>query len=190
MADPSETTQVSRLPAGADDQDLLEAVRQLAAQVGGLQGEVHALRSQGLRLPEADGERPGWEEATAAPTLREGGAWVRSLDAPTYRRLSVPWLALEIAFLVGVAILAIVADLDAAVIAGVMALAWIVVAVAEWAAARSARRRHALAYGRFTRAPAAPAEDPSWLEPPSERTALDVAGTAESTVVRLPPSED
>jgi hypothetical protein len=145
------------------------------------------MRSQGARLPDANGERPGWEEAT--PTLREGGAWVRSLDAPTYRRLSVPWLALEIAFLAGVAVLAVVADFEPAVIAGVMALAWAVVALAEWAAARAARRRHALMYGTFTPTRSAPSEDRSWLEPPSERTELDVAAAGGSTVVRLPPGD-
>jgi hypothetical protein len=188
MADPSETTQISRVPPGGDEQELLAAIRDLASQVGTLQGELHALRSQEVRLPEGEGERAGWEETT--PSLRESGAWVRSLDAPTYRRLSIPWLALEIAFLVGVAVLAAVADLDPPVIAGVMALAWVVVALAEWAAARSARRSHALRYGVFTPAPPAAAEDPSWLEPPSERTALDVGDPDSGTVVRLPPSAD
>ena len=188
MADPSETTQISRTPAGADDQELLAAIRDLASQVGALQSEMHALRGQGARLPEGEGERPGWDEARPAP--RESGAWVRSLDSPTYRRLSVPWLALEIAFLVGVAVLAVVADLEGPFIVGVMALAWIVVALAEWAAARAARRSHALMYGTFSPAPPATPEDPSWLEPPSERTSLDVTDGSAGTVVRLPPSSD
>lgn len=188
MADPSETTRVSRAPAGEDEQELLAAVRALSTQVGSLQAELHALRSQAPQLPSPDGERPGWDEPTTA--LREGGAWVRSLDAPSLRRPSVPWLALEIAFLVAVAVLAAVAGWDAPVIAGVMALAWVVVAVAEWAGARAARRRHALAYGTYAPAPTAPApEDPTWLEPPAERTALDVADGRETAVTRLPPAE-
>ena len=189
MADPSETTQVSRASVETDEQELLAAVRSLAVQVGSLQAEVHALRSQTSPLP-TDAERPGWDEPS--PALREGGAWVRSLDAPTYRRLSVPWLALELAFLVAVAVLAAVAGLDAPVIAALMVLAWLVVALAEWASARSARRQRDLAYGTFT--PSAPAaalpEDPSWLEPPAERTALDVAVDSESTMTRLPPPAD
>jgi len=189
MADPSETTQISRVPAGEDERELLVAIRDLASQVGTLQSELHAFRGQGVRLPEGEGERPGWEEA-ATPVLRESGAWVRSLDAPSYRRLSIPWLALEIAFLVGVAVLTVVADFDPPVIAGVMALAWVVVALAEWAASRSARRSHALRYGTFSPTPPATGEDPSWLEPPSERTALDLGEPDAGTVVRLPPGAD
>lgn len=190
MADPSETTQVSRAPAEGTDGELLAAVRALATQVGDLRAEVHALRGQAPGLPSPDGERPGWDDPSTA--LRESGAWVRSLDAPAQRRLSVPWLAIELAFLVAVAVLAAVAGFDAPVIAGVMVLAWLVVALGEWAAARSARRRAALAYGTWAPAPA-PAtlpEDPRWLEPPAERTALDVAGDAESTAARLPPPAD
>jgi hypothetical protein len=184
MADPSETTQVSRAPAEPDETELLAAVRALSAQVGGLQAEIHALRGQ-ASLPADDLDRPGWDDASA--TLRDGGAWVRSLDAPSLRRLSVPWLALEIAFLVAVAVLAVVADLGAPVIVALMAVAWGVVALAEWAGARAARQRHTLAYGAPTPATTSLPEDPSWLEPPSERTALDVGGASESTVTRLPP---
>ena len=188
MADPSETTHVSRAPAETDEQELLSALRALASQVGGLQAEIQELRNQTHPLPPGELERPGWDDAS--PTLREGGAWVRSLDAPSARRLSVPWLALEIAFLAAVAVLAVVADLDASVIVALMALAWVVVALAEWAGARASRQRHAMTYGTYV--PAAPAlpEDPSWLEPPSERTTLDVAGESETVVTRFPPPAD
>lgn len=188
MADPSETTQVSKAPAEAEaeEQELLAAVRALATQVGGLQAEVHAMRSASPTLPTHDGERPGWEDAPAG-ALRDGGAWVRSLDAPTYRRLSVPWLLLELLFLVAVAVLAAVADLDTPVIVGLMLVAWLLVAAAEWASARAARQRHALAYGPPVTVRATVPEDPSWLEPPAERTALDVADGRETAVTRLPP---
>ena len=185
MADPSETTQVSRAPAEPDEQELLSAVRTLSAQVDGLQSEIQALRGEAALLPAGDLDRPGWDDASA--TLRDGSAWVRSLDAPSYRRLSVPWLALEIAFLIAVAALAVVADLATPVIVGLMAVAWAVVAIAEWAGARAARQRHAVTYGAYTPAPRSLPEDPSWLEPPSERTALDVPSATESTVTRLPP---
>lgn len=186
MADPSETTQVSRAPAEADEQELVAAVRALATQVGGLQAEVHAMRSASPELPMHDGERPGWDDAPAG-TLRDGGAWVRSLDSPSYRRLSVPWLLLELLFLVAVAVLAAVAGFDTPVIVGLMLVAWLVVAAAEWVSARAARQRHAYAYGPPTAVRAAVPEDPSWLEPPSERTSLDVADGRETAVTRLPP---
>ena len=188
MAEPSETTQVSRAPVEPDEQDLLAAVRALSSQVGGLQAEIHALHAQAGSLPTGALERPGWDDASTS--LRDGGAWVRSLDAPSLRRLSVPWLALEIAFLVAVAVLAAVADLDAPVIVALMVVAWAVVALAEWAGARAARQRHVLDYGEYAPAATSLPEDPSWLEPPSERTALDVGGTSESTVTRLPPPAD
>ena len=187
MVDPSETTQVSRAPTDTESQEeLLAAVRALATEVGGLQAEVHAMRAQSAPLPAEDRERPGWEDASAG-SLRDGGAWVRSLDAPASRRLTIPWLLLELLFLVAVAVLVAVAGLDTPVIVGVMLVAWLVVAAAEWASDRAARERRALAYGppRVVRAP--PAQDPSWLEPPSERTALDVSDERDADVPRLPP---
>jgi hypothetical protein len=178
MADPSETTQVSRAPTGTEDQaELLGAIRALATQVGGLQAEVQAIRAQSPSLPPGEGERPGWEYAPAG-SLRDSGAWVRSLDAPTPRRLAVPWLLLELLFLVAVAVLAAVAGLETPVI---------VVAAAEWASDRAERERRALAYGPPRVVRASPSQDPSWLEPPSERTALDVSDERDTDAPRLPP---
>jgi hypothetical protein len=190
MADPSETTQVSRAPAELESQEeLLAAVRALATEVGSLQAEIHLLRGQPSALPVESDERPGWEEAPAG-ALRESGAWVRSLDAPTARHLSIPWLLIELLFLVGVAVLAAVAGLDSLAIIGLMLLAWIIVAAAEWASARAIRQRSALAYGPPRVVRASPPQDPSWLEPPSERTALDVSDALEGEVTRLPPSPE
>jgi hypothetical protein len=182
MADASETTQVSS--PETDDRELLDAVRALASQVGSLQADVQALRAQTTSLPSGEDDRPGWEDAPAG-TLRDGGAWVRSLDAPSYRRLSVPWLLLELLFLVAVAVLAAVAGLDTPVIVGLMLVAWLVVAAAEWASARAAEQRHALAYGPPATVRATVPDDPSWLEPPSERTSVDLGQTA---ATRLPPA--
>lgn len=187
MADASESTQVSDPPADAENRELLGAVRALATQVGNLQAEVQALRAQSPSLPSDPDDQPGWEDAPAG-TLRDGGAWVRSLDAPSYRRLSVPWLLLELLFLVAVAVLAAVAGLDTPVIVGLMLVAWLVVATAEWASARAARQRHAFAYGPPATVRATVPDDPSWLEPPSERTALDLAGRRDAAVT-LPPAE-
>jgi hypothetical protein len=185
MADPSETTQVSHEPADQESEELLAAVRALASQVGGLQAELHTLRSQPRSLPAPDGERPGWDDRM--PVQRESASWVRSLDTPTARRAAVPWLLLEILFLVAVAVLAVVAELEAPAVVAVMVGAWLLVALAEWTAARSIRRDEALVYG--TIAPSSPvaSQDPSWFAPPIERTALEITDAGDASTTRLPP---
>jgi hypothetical protein len=185
MADPSETTQVSREPADPESEELLAAVRALATQVGELQAELQTLRAQTRSLPVPDGERPGWDDRM--PAQRESAAWVRSLDAPKLRRAAVPWLALEIVFLVAVAVLAAVAGLDAPAVIAVMVGAWLLVALAEWTAARAARRNDAFVYGTITPGTPAVFQDPSWFAPPVERTALEIADVGETTATRLPP---
>jgi hypothetical protein len=184
VADPSETTQVSREPAAEDAEDVLAAVRALSAQVGGLQSEVTALRHEARALPSENGERPGWDEGR--PVVRESPSWVRSVDSPRSRELAVPWLLLEILFLVAVAVLAAVAGLDAPVIAGVMVAAWALVAVIEWATARSHAREQALTYGS-TAAQGLP-DDPSWFDAAGADTALDAAAD-ERSPARLPPPQ-
>ena len=185
MADPSETTQVSREPANLESKELLAAVRALATQVGELQEELQTLRAQPRSLPVADEERPGWDDRM--PVQRESAAWVRSLDTPRLRRAAVPWLVLEIVFLVAVAVLAAVAGLSAVAVVAVIVGAWLLVALAEWMAARAERRDDALVYG--TIAPGTPmlAQDPSWFDPPIERTALEIADVEEVSATRLPP---
>lgn len=185
MADPSETTQVSREPAAPEDEELLAAVRVLAAQVGGLQAELQTLRAQTRALPAQDGERPGWDDRM--PAQRESAVWVRSLDTPTLRRAAVPWLVLEIAFIVAVAVLAVVAGLDAPVVVAVMVSAWLLVALAEWTSARAARRGDALVYGTVTPGTPAVSQDSSWYAPPVERAALEITDAGETTPARLPP---
>jgi len=185
VADPSETTQVSHEPAAEDAEGLIGAVRALAAQVGGLQSEVQALRQEGHALPAENGERPGWDEGR--PVVRESPAWVRSVDSPGRRGIAVPWLFLEILFLVAVAVLAAVASLDAAVIAGVMVVAWLVVAVGEWAAARGSLRERALVYSTTAVEVGLP-DDPSWFDADPEDTALDLVPD-DRTATRLPPPQ-
>jgi hypothetical protein len=185
VADPSETTQISREPADPESEELLAAVRALASQVGGLQAELQTLRAQPHSLPVPDGERPGWDDRM--PVQRESTAWVRSLDTPTARRAAVPWLLLEILFLVAVAVIAAVAGLGAPAVVAVMVGAWLLVALSEWLAVRATRRNDALVYGAT--APVAPtvSQDPSWFAPPVERTALEITGAGDATATRLPP---
>jgi Flp pilus assembly protein TadB len=185
VADPSEATQVSGEPAEQETDELLGAVRSLSSQVGSLQDDVAALRHEAQRgLPAADGDRPGWEESQ--PVVRERPEWVRSVDSPGMRRIEVPWLLVEIVFLVAVAALAAVAGLDPAVIAVVMVVAWLLVAVGEWAMARAAAREHVLIYGGSAPRASVP-DDPMWFASSGEDTALDVAHDRPGT--RLPPPQ-
>jgi hypothetical protein len=191
MADPAETTQVARGPAGRESEELLEAVRALATQVAELQAELQTLRTHARTLPADDDERPGWDDrATTVQVQRDTAAWVRSVDSPTLRRAAIPWLALEIVFLVAVAVLAAVAGLDTAAVIAVMAGAWLLVALAEWTSARAARRRaEAIVYESVAPSTTAFAEDPSWFDPPSERTALEVGDGGQSARTRLLPPQ-
>jgi hypothetical protein len=185
VADPSETTQVSREPAFAEPDDVLSAVRALTAEVSVLQSEVTALRHEARVLPSEDGEQPGWDDGR--PVVRESPHWVRSVDSPSSRRVAVPWLLLEIVFIVAVAVLAAVAGLDAPVIAGVMVGAWLLVALVEWATARSQLREQALIYGS-TAVQAGSPDDPRWFDLAGSDTALDVAADDRATT-RLPPPQ-
>jgi hypothetical protein len=185
VADPSETTQISRAPAIEDPDDVLGAVRALAAQVGSLQSEVTALRHEARLLPSDNGERPGWDEGR--PVARESPSWIRSVDSPSSRRVAVPWLLLEILFIVAVAVLAAVADLEAPAIAAVMVGAWAVVAVVEWATAHSQVREQALIYGSAAVQAGVP-NDPNWFDAGDSDTALDVVAD-EHTATRLPPPQ-
>jgi hypothetical protein len=159
-------------------------VRSLAAQVDALQSELHALRQEQRGLPSENGEPSGWDEGR--PVIRESPTWVRSVDSPRSRGLSVPWLLLEIFFLVAVATLAAVAGLDAPVIAGVMIVAWLLVAIAEWAAARVAMRERAIVYASSPPPPGFP-DDPTWFDA-GDDTLLDMPAR-DRAATRLPPPQ-
>ena len=186
MADPSETTQVSRQNVPEDQGELLGAVRSLAIQVGGLQAELHALRHEARTLPPGDGERPGWEEGQ--PLVRESPAWVRSVDSPGRRGLAVPWLLLEILFLIAVAVLAASANLDGPVIAAVMVVAWLLVVAGEWISSRGAARERAIVYGAAPPQLTSLPVDPTWFAPSSEETAPGVTAN-DRAATRLPPAQ-
>ncbi len=186
MADPSETTQVSR--EQEPEAEVVDAVRALAAQVGSLQDDVHALRTETrAALPPGETDRHGWDDGGPV-SVREGPAWVRSVDSPRARGLAIPWLLLEILFLVAVAVLCVVAGLEVPVIVGVMVAAWALVALGEWLAARADRDRYALVYGASAAPIAASVrDDRSWFDTNGD-TMLD-APSAERPPARLPPPE-
>jgi hypothetical protein len=184
-----EPTEATRNPAlddtiasRAESTEVLDAIRELSARVGGLQADLDALRSESRRLPSA-GATPGWDGGLQGRP--DGLGWVRDVESPPSRRANVPWLTLEITFLVAVAVGAAVADLDWGTIVAVMAGAWALVALVEWTVARSERRRAEAVYAPLAVYGEGPAPDPSWFAPPIERTVLDAG--EEDTGARLPP---
>jgi hypothetical protein len=177
VAEPSETTRFTPGPAqpesaDPDREELLAAIRTLSAQVGGLQSEVQSLRAQNrtASLPAAGSEVPGWDRA---PARRESSAWIRSLDGPVSRAPAVPRLLLEVVFLVAVAVAAVIAKLDALVIVAIMILAWGLVALAEWFAARAAKEQAEIAVRPLAGLGGVLADDPAWFRPPVERSVLE-----------------
>jgi hypothetical protein len=197
VADPSETTQVSLGPQDPDSEELLDAVRSLAVQVGGLQAELKALRAQTRSLPQP-ADAPAWD--TSKPARREQSQWMRSLDRPGPRPPALPRLLLEVVFLVAVAGAAAIAELDPVLIVVVMAGAWALVAAAEWFAAEAARRQAAVSAMPLAGGGGVVADDPSWFAPPLERSLVPGANPPEADVedtaggdaprVRLPPREE
>jgi len=67
-----------------------------------------------------------------------------------------------------------------------MIVAWLLVAIAEWAAARVADRERAYAYGIAAPPPGLP-DDPSWFDA-GEDTLFDVSASDRSAT-RLPPPQ-
>ncbi len=165
------------------DPELADVVRELSDRIEALQADVRRLGGPGLPASE-----PGWNDESGDSAPTPSLAWVSSVGAPVRRRPTVPRLLLEVLFLIGVATAAAIAELDAPVIAGVMAASWVLVALIEWAASRAERKRNAIP----TFAPAPPVEpraaDPSWFSPPVEHTLLEPAPDSPTAVTKLPPA--
>lgn len=164
--------------------ELAQVVRELADRIEALQADVRRLGGPGL--PSAE---PGWSDEDALPAATPSYAWVSSIGAPVRRRPGVPRLLLEVVFLAAAATAAALAELDAPVIAGVMAGAWVLVALIEWAASRADRRRNVIPM----LAPVAPPEplpaDPAWFVPPVEHTLLEPAADSPTAITKLPPAD-
>lgn len=108
--------------------EFAERVRELESVASELRAELERLRSQ--RAAPAPFVDEAWPDAGLAPSPD----WVSAVPAPLSRPPAVPRLVLEGAFLLLVGLLAGVADLSAAWIVLVMAVAWVLVALTEWAA--------------------------------------------------------
>ena len=164
--------------------ELAQVVRDLSDRIEALQADVRRLGGPGL--PSAE---PGWSSEDAPPSAAPSYAWVSSIGVRGRRRRGVPRLLLEVLFLAGAATAAALAELDAPVIAGVMAGAWALVALIEWAASRADRRRDAIPSLAPAARPEPPPADPSWFVPPVEHTLLEPAPDSPTAVTKLPPAQ-
>lgn len=161
-----------------------ERVRELESVAGELRDELRSLRAERNAAP-FDDERWPAADSVAHPSPE----WVAAVPPPFARGVAVPRLAVEAAFLLAVAVLAGLADLSAAWIVLVMAVAWGLVALAEWAAAaKRARWRLDEIAPPLAAAEGAPETTGPWAMPVVEATVVEAAPDPESKtiVTRLP----
>lgn len=171
-----------------------ERVRELETVAEDLRAELRALRAERRAAPpEDDGlAEEHWPAERAGATSWAAPDWVGAVPPPLTRAFAVPRLVLESTFLLLVALLAGLADLSAAWIAAVMASAWALVALSEWAAAaRRARWRLEDVAASAARAEPASPEDEStgpWSIPVVQATAVEPPDASESrtVVTKLP----
>ena len=172
-----------------------ERVHELESVAVELRAELRELRAErrtdSRPLPYADEDWPA-DAGFARPGRTPSPDWVAAVPPPLLRPPAVPRIVLEGVFLLVVALLAGLADLDAVWIVVVMAAAWALVALSEWTAAAKRARWHLDEI-----APAIPLEgDPGaettgpWSMPVVEATAVEAADDSESrTVIAALPAD-
>jgi hypothetical protein len=117
-----------------------DRVRELESVASELRAELEAVRAE--RVAPARYESEDWpaEGRLSNAAFAPSPDWVAAVPPPFARRPTAPRLVVEGAFLLLVAILAGLADLAALWIVLVMAVAWGLVALTEWAAAAKRAR--------------------------------------------------
>ena len=169
-----------------------ERVRELESVASELRSELRSLRAE---RPASGGfQDEDWPAETGfAGANLPSADWVAAVPPPLAHDVTVPRLAVEGAFLVLVAVLAGLADLAAGWIVLVMAVAWALVALAEWAAAakRSRWRLDEVAPAVVVPGPDAPDSTGPWDMPVVESTAIETpaSGSESKTVVTKLPAE-
>ena len=162
-----------------------ERVAELEAVAAELRGELHALRAERSRPVRALDEV--WP--TEAGAAYASPDWVAAVPAPLQHGFTVPRLALEAAFLLLTGLLAGLADLSTEWIVLVMAVAWSLVALAEWAAATKRARWRLDEIAPHDAGGAADTTGP-WDMPVVEATVIDEGPDPESkTIVTKLPAE-
>lgn len=166
--------------------EFAERVRELESVAAELRAELKTLRAD--RAAHAPYEDEAWPDAGVAPSP----GWVSAVPAPFSRPAVAPRLVLEGAFLLLVGVLAGVADLSAAWIVLVMAVAWTLVALAEWAAAAKRTRWRLDEIPPALDAPdeAASENTGPWDVPVVEATVIEDSVSESKTVVTKLPADD
>jgi DNA-directed RNA polymerase specialized sigma24 family protein len=169
-----------------------DRVRELEAVAAELRAELRALRADRAAPPLQDDEE--WPADVLDRASIPSHDWVATVPPPLSRGSAAPRLLAEAAFLVGVAVLAGLADLSAAWIALVMVVAWALVALSEWAAASRRARWRLDAVAPSHAATTEPALDTTgpWDMPVVQQTAIETADGSESrtVVAKLPPEPE
>lgn len=171
-----------------------DRMRELESIAGELRAELRTLRAERAGIRRA-AEPLDEEEWPVEPGLSNAGLgpspdWVASVPVPIVRPVAIPRIALESAFLLLVALFAGLADLSAAWIALVMAAAWGLVAISEWAAATKRARWRLEDVAAPLPLPGETAAESTgpWNMPVVEATAVELPDVSEShTVVAQPP---
>ena len=177
MAEPDERQELER-----ELETELAALKPVGAE---LRQELRALRA-GLgstaELEQLDEE--DWPSDNGSG--HDHGSWASPPPPPLPRPVIVPRLILETAFLVAAAAVAVLADLEPLWIVAVMAGAWLLVALSEWAAFAKQRRWRL----DEVAPPLAEGGSAAWYVPPVERTMLQAPSSDESHTVVSSPSQD
>lgn len=172
-----------------------ERVRELESVAGELRSELRALRAErgSDREPEAyDDEDWPADGAFAGPARAPSPNWIASVPPPLLRPFAVPRIALEGVFLLAVALLAGLADLEPAWIVLVMAAAWVLVALSEWTAAATRARWRLDEIAPSVALEGDPTADSTgpWSMPVVQATAVEPADDSESrTMIATLPAE-
>ena len=196
MAELPQTHDLPHADAGFDPARVEEAfatfadrVRELESVAAELRAELRSLRAERAAPRRFDDEDWPVEASTVGGGL-PAAEWVATVPRPLARGVTVPRLALEGVFLLLVALFAGLADLSAGWIMLVMAVAWALVALAEWAAAAKRSHWRLDEIAPAVAVPGAEAADSTgpWDLPVVESTAIEpAAAESESkTVVALP----
>jgi hypothetical protein len=172
-----------------------ERVRELESVAVELRAELRELRADRRTdrrpIPYADEDWPV-DAAFSSSGRAPSPDWVASVPPPLLRPVAIPRVALEAGFLLAVALLAGLADLDAAWIVLLMAAAWALVALSEWTAAAKRERWHLdeIAPSVAAEGDADAESTGPWSMPVVEATAVEAADDSESrTVVATLPAD-